>query len=592
MYSCIYVLSFLLLVIEIMLYPKKDKKVMLLTELSLSIISVLCYGVIVARGYSLIGVPVNILTISISYMCACAILLIALLRKKAIQKLYYDRWQVFAVLIFSAVFLFFEIKTFSYELRASFVNMHDAAGHFGMAMEVLRKETVSKMPFSPFHNAMMIEVVSPWLPEYKYYKGFILADSLHYYFELIFFYSLTLEFNHKKSSKYVSIVITLLYWIGYPLYSYVIGNFVYWGWGVLLCGYVIYLARKIIEEKIGKIYYIGVVLGLIGIVECYMLFAPMILCALGVLWCPKIWRDISRNKNIVFVVVGVLSIAIALVAGAIYTFFGKQGIAGVFQALQEEGWIYSNLGSDFVLTLPIIIAFIFSLREKKQYSAYMIVLLCTIGVMVFMLLLTSIKIMSAYYYCKYYYVIWFFWWLVVLNGIDEIDVKPDAVQFVKVYGWVLVIAYTCCFIRLDKMVPEQLLENNAGLLGTSLYTFNFSFLDKDYEEYKYSSDSMDVNRFVKEILIDNEKRTIMINYDECRNEALWYRAMTGDPTTNYIMGNYWDEEWKVLIEQSDQYDYFVIPKISSFYQENIDYFEQYSPVFENDDGLIIEKIKY
>lgn len=579
--SLLYVSSFILLVTEITLYPKKEKKAMLLTELSLAFITVLCYGVVVAQVYSVLEIAVNIQNISISYIATSVLLGVALLKKRKIQKLYFDRWQFFCVILFSIIFVLVELKTFSYELRASFCNNIDPLVHLEMAMKIVRKQVLGRMPFAPFHNAMMIEIMSPLLPEHKYYKAFILADSLHYYFELIFFYSLTLEISKRKVSKYLAPAITLLYWLGYPLYSYVVGNFVYWSWGVILCGYVVYLVKQVIGSKGNWLHYLGIVLGIIGVLQCYMLFIPMLMVGLLVMCYPIFHKQIVKNRKVLIGLGCGMLVFILLIMVAIYTYFGKSGMSGLFAALQLQGGIYFNLGEDFFLTLPIIMVYIVYKKEKKQKDFYLLFLIGISVCMVFILMLRSFDIISAYYFCKYFYVIWFFWWVVILQAIDEIDIKQEARRYVKIYIMLVAIAYISCFGRIGKLVKMP----NEGVFCTTLYTNNLQCLDKNYEQYKYSSKKMKLFQDVKENLVDKGLQGVMVNCEGTnRKDELWYRNITGEESINYEQS-----EWKKFMEQDAKYDFYVIMKESELYMDNADYFNQYTIVFENEEGIVIQR---
>lgn len=497
--SGVYSISFSLLVVLVVIFPKTNKKEMLLTEVSMSVMTVMCYGVICAWGFSIVGIPVHLISISIAYNVLNVFIVLVLLRKKTIQRLYINSFQIGVVLILTIVFLLVELKTFSYELRSSFYNTGDAAGHYTMAMDIVRSQKVGRMPFAPFHNGMMIELMSPFLSEYKYYKAFILADSLHYWFELLFFYSLTLKFSNKRSTKYVAPIITILYWWGYPLFSYVVGNFVYWGWGVLLCGYVVVALERLIENEGHYIRYVEIVLGLVGVMSCYILFVPPLLLGTMVLLYPKVKEAMSKNKK-TYIVLAVGAIFLSVIT--IYSFAAYFGynISLIFESVSYDGFVYANIGSDFLLTLPIILSIVYYSRRNKNFSVFNSFLLVTIGYVAIMFILVAFNVMSKYYYHKHYYLIWLFWWLVLARGIDDIEIQKETKGYVKSYIGMLVMVYAFCFARLDKILPEKINEHSTKSFGTDLYVYNFSFLDQDYEEYKYSTDKMNINCFVRDEL--------------------------------------------------------------------------------------------
>lgn len=584
--SGIYIISFILLVFLIMLFPKTNKKEMFLTELSIGIVTVLCYAILCAQIFSIIGIAVNLKSMSVTYIVFSVLLLFILLKSKKVQHFYIDWFQLGSVLILSIIFLIIELKTFSYEMRASFYNSFDAGGHFLMAINVVKNQAVDKMPFTPFHNGMMIEVLKPVLSEYKYYKAFVLADSLHYYFELIFFYSLTLEFTNKKITKYLAPIITLLYWLGYPLFSYVIGNFVYWGWGVILCGYVVFAAHRLYKDGRKYIYCTEIILGVIGVISCYMLFVPPLLIGVAFLLYPSIKDILSKNKRNTIIVVGIFLSLLVIVMYSFWIYFGNS-ITSILDALRMDGFIYSNIGSDFLLTLPLILAILQFSKRKNKVSIFMRFFIADLGYTMIMLILVLTHFMSRYYYYKYYYLVWLFWWLVIINGIDEIEIHEEARAYIKPYIWTVIVSYVICFTRIDKLLPSEMKENGMAVFGTDLYMYNFSFLDHDYEEYKYTTNKMDINMFVKENLMNNGEDALFLNYyNDGRSEATWYQAITGGPI-RYVLEDRLKDNWKQAIVDKE-FNYYVVMKNSIIYVKNQDFFKQYVWIFENEEGFVMK----
>lgn len=583
--SIVYILSLGLLVLLVTIYPKAKNKEAFILELCTAIIFVMCYAVFAAQLFSAIGIRVNLKSISIAYNLLSIVLLVQIKRKKNIQNLYLDRFQIVSIIFLTILFAVVELKTFSYELRASFCNIHDAGGHFTMAMDVVRQQTVGKMPFAPLHNAMIIEICSPFLNEIKYYKAFILADSLHYYFELIFFYSLTLRFQRKKITKYIAPIIAILYWWGYPLYSYIVGNFVYWGWGVILCVYVILEMDYLFKEGKNYVRYLNIFMGFIGVLSCYILFGPPLFLGSILLIYPRVKDKVLKNRKYLLLMLGIGLVMILGVTFSLYIYFGND-IKRIFEAVNQDGWIYSNIGSDFLITLPFVICLLLFSKEKRCMSIPMHFLLSFIIYTAIMFILVLGNIMSRYYYYKYYYLIWFVWWIVVLEAIDQIEVYNETKKYVKAYLITIIISYLFCFTRIEKIIPEQMKEDSEGVFGTDLYQYNFGYLDQDYEQYKYTTGYMDINEYVRN-LDDSRGAVLFLNYNDCKSEAIWFHAITEEPYTG-VLDDYSQQQLNSIISD-EQYDYFVVMKDSGLYTLNQDFFRQYLWIYENEEGFVMKK---
>lgn len=589
-FSLFYIISFCILVILCMLYPKSQNKRNIYMELFTAILTVMCYAVIVAQIMSFVKISVSLKNMGIVYVLSSVAILVLLMKKKCIQHFYIKKMQVVIAALLSIVFLLIELKTFSYELRASFVNVMDSAEHFRLALRVANEQCLGEMPFAAFHNGMMINIFKPLLPVYKYYKAFILGDTLHYYLEMLFFYGLIEEFCKRKSSQYLAPVITLLYWMGYPLYSYIIGNYVYWGWGAVLCGYVAYMTKEFRQEEKKWIYLCNILIGGIAISLCYMLFVPVAFLAVCVCLIFYI-----REKKIVIgtKIYGALIVAglIVLSVGGVvyYTYFYKRGFT-IFDALNVGGGIYSNFWSNFSLIIPIVLLFVVQCLKQKKSDTYMIFLLCCMSFTTLLFFLVMTGNAAPYYYYKTYYLLWFLWWLVAAKGIAEIEVTKESNKFVKAYFCFLFCCYFMSFAdmeeRLDERVPGIIQRN--GTVGTDLYSYNVSYLKQDYDDFKYSTDKMDLNLYVMENLTETEKCVPFAGWWDCRGESSWYSVITGQGNilTNQMLKCEDESEWKKLLEEDERFQYFVCLKTSELYKENEDYFNAFEWIYENEEGFV------
>lgn len=590
--SLLFILSFLVLLCSLIFYPKTERSLGFIQEFVMYTLAVMCYGAIGAGVFSNINVPVNLCSMSIIYSIPAVVLWVSIFIRKKVQKLSISRIEIISVLILSAVFILIELKTFSFEMRAAYSYNTDVGNHLYDALAVVRRKKVSGMYFAALYNGLTVEIFQPFLEEIKYYKGFVFADNFHYYFEMLFSYAVIFSVVKKKHTKYLAPLLTLLLWAGYPLYSYIEGHYVYWGWGAMLLCLVIYTLEQYVEYKDNFNWCImKLVLGFIGVILCYSLFAPLALVAIGVIGIAEMKRGnikIDRRLRLGLFALGVAGVAIA--GYVYYSYFYLRGIT-IFDSLKVEGGCYMNLFTDFIWTLPVILVFFFcSYKKQIHMHVYGTVYLAFVGVQLVSLVAFYTKMLSAYYYYKFYYPLWFLTWVVVAMAIDTVPIQKNEYKFIYAYAVLVSVMYGSCFTGL----PEKLNSTQAGWLsnegsvGTDLYSMNVTLLGKNFEDSKYSSAQFEICEFVMDNLRDKGEQALFAGWWDCMGPANWYRAITDMGHITRQMMQAEGDSWKDILE-ADDLKYYVVLKTSELYKENTDYFDALDWIFENEEGFVVQK---
>ncbi|MBQ6886183.1 MAG: hypothetical protein IJN54_01555 [Lachnospiraceae bacterium] len=586
-------LTFFMLLSSLVIYPKTERKLGFIQECVMYFLVVMSYGAVGAGIINNVKIPVNLCSMSIIYMIPAVILWGSILLKKKVQKLSISKVEVVSIILLSVVFLLIELKTFSVEMRAAYNYNTDAGNHLYDALSVVRREnvSVSGMYFAALYNGLTIEMFQPFLEEIKYYKGFVFADNFHYYFEMLFYYAVIFSVAKKKHTKYLAPVFTLLLWMGYPLYSYIEGHYVYWGWGAMLLCLIIYALEQYIEYKddfVGCI--LKAVFGFVGVVLCYSLFAPLAIVAIGVIAIIEMKKKkikIDKRLSIGILIAGVI---VGGIAG--YVYYRNFYLRGesIFESLKVNGGCYANLYTDFLWVIPIILIFFFCCYKKQTYMhVYGKVYLSFVGVQILLLVMFFAKMLSAYYYYKFYYPIWFLTWVLVAVAVDTVPIEKSERKFVYAYTALVSIVYISCLCR----VPELLNSTEAGWIsaessmGTELYSKNVASLGKNFEERKYSSAQFEICEFVMENLRDTGEKVPFAGWWDCMGQGNWYRAITDMGNITRQMMQAEGDSWKELLE-ADDLKYYVVLKTSELYKENSDYFNELNWIFENEEGFVVQ----
>lgn len=587
-----FVIAFISFVGSVALFPKTEEKLSLLAEALMSTVLVMCFGAVAAGVFKIVKLPVNVGTIGVIYMVPSLVLWGMIAVKKKVQKLTISKLELVSICLLTVVFFAVELTVFSYEMRPSYNYNTDAGNHLGSALNIVRTGEVSGMYFAAFHNAMFIELFTPFLEEIKYYKGYVLADSLGYYFQILFIFAIIYSVAKKKITKYLAPVLTILCWAGYPLYSYIEGHYVYWGWGAVLVCYMLYEAVQYKEKRrSGVSFGIALIAGFSGIVLCYNLFAPVVLWVLLILGVTE-WkkRKVQFTKK-TWIMLGCGAIFCVLVAvfGYFSFFHGYSRESSILASLRMQGGCYRNLYSDFLWTLPVILVFCMYCFKKKQMHSYGVMYLSLVALQVLVLGAYFVGIISAYYYYKFYYPLWIMHWIVLALTVETVKVEENERKYVYSYAAVFLLSILSAFghveERINEVGPGWLTEE--GSLGHTLYYRNMQTLKSDFAEQKYSTAQFEICQYVMDNLRPTGEVVGFAGWEDCRGPANWYAAITGmqNHLTHQLIGA---EDWKEVLDNG-KYKYYVVLKSSALYKDNTDYFDEKTWIFENEEGFIVEK---
>ena len=127
------------------------------------------------------------------------------------------------------------------------------------------------------------------------------------------FYVLLREVVKSKKMIRLTPVFTGLYFVGWPVYNYIQGGFVYWGIASTLAMLGLYLIFRYKENKIEFKYLAGsLIINLMAIAICYMLYTPYIAVLYGFIILQLSWKNIKNKKRFVFICLGIVAVAAVL----------------------------------------------------------------------------------------------------------------------------------------------------------------------------------------------------------------------------------------------------------------------------------------
>lgn len=586
--TCFFLICFVLLFLAIFFLKKSENKILLIRGGILSIVFIMTYSAVVVMIFQILGIAISPVSLGVLYAITATVVGIYIFKRKQVQKIEIDKIELIGFIILSIVFLMIELKVFSWSLRHSFNNEVDPANHFKMAMNIVRNGKVSGMYFSALFNSCIINMCKPFLAEIKLYKAFILGNTLQNYICLIFFYVLVFKFAKNEKTKIAAIIITLLYWFGYPLYSYIGGNFVYWEAGVLLIEYLIFVLYELLEGKSKTIpCIVAIAFGLYSLAVCYIMFAPAAFIGAFVVFLLFLVKRGIPVKKIVVGCSVLITIGILGVLFCYYMIFSSKGLQ-VGKTLTLQGGIYSEVYRDFLFLVPPVLYVCIKDIKRKNWSVFHIFLLSFVGVTGVMFVMRLFGAISTYYYFKNYYALWMLFWIGVM--LLSAQIRKEEITYWIAYSSIIVLSAIMCFGKVEEkfyyVEDVEEVKNYKELLG--IYEYNIELLKKDYETEKYSDEKFEIMQYVIDNLSGKDTPTVFLMTSNCKGDCYWYEAITQQDSKAFYSSRWKNENLELLESALKENDiqYFVILKSSQAYNRYPEYFEKYEWIFENEEGII------
>jgi hypothetical protein len=584
-----FIIIFFVGILEILFYPKCSEKINALKIIVMGTMAILCYQSLAAFIFYKLHVAVNIKTIGLAMLALDILLGVGIIYKRRIQKVFIRLIDVINMAIIVVVVLFVSNHIFSTDLGLQYAN-GDAAAHFSFAMEIVRSENIARhVYFSALIDAMFIEVLAPALSAVQYYKAFILADIFMHVLEVLMFYILAITISDKKTIRYSGAVLSLVYFWGYPAYSYMEGNFVYWSNGVMILIFMIYaltLLEKQRQPRMKMCVGILLVLGLYANTCCNRLFVPVnslaVFAALVVMFWPKCKKKVNKK---VFLGIGIGTALI--IAGAVRAYFRVWGtmLANIVLKGTSSGGIYRAMYADLIFFLPPFFVLCYLIVKKKSdFKIIWTICICMIASTIAMYIFWYHYILSTYYYYKIYYNLWLLGWLITIQVLDWME-RNGKLPAAFSYVGMITVMVGMVITDYDDIMSVEYETYNASYATNHLlplYAYNTDLLSQDYAEKRTSDKVLDVYNYVIE-QCQGESIPMIISDGV---EMIWYDALAGMSSQEYRIDTLGFADILPLLDQGEISKIIVIKNDES-YQIYQAYFENCTVVYGNDEAAIL-----
>lgn len=585
--SGITVVLFLVGLAGLLLYPKTEGKLNGLKIIVMGTIALLCYLAFCALVCKILGIFVGLSSTCVSLIFLDVLLWGGILWKREVQRLFWRISDVMGILLCGAFVIAIAMHLFTSGLELQYCNV-DAASHFWLATDLIRTGTWSgNIYFSAYVDALIIELFAPLLSPILYFKAFIVADIFMHLLEIWSVYYLMLTISDRKLMQILAPVFAIGYFFGYPAYSFMVGNFVYWSNGVVLLIFTVYVLLLLEKNRVSYRYMVPLLLlGVYANTCCNKLFVPVnTLAAIvvsAVLFLKRRKWKLDR-KHLVQVLIGA-GVAAVVMGGAAFLAWGRL-ISWMGARFAAPGGIYESMYADVIFFLPpVFYVFCQLCRRRRQ--------IVTIGVLsLYMLLVAAAMLcvlidggLSIYYYYKIYYNLWLCGWLLVTQAFEIMAERKKLAAFFSYFGMTVLI----CIITLtdyDGVIAGTHPEYNGDYATSqmfSVYRYNMDRWQMDYGVYRISDQTLETFRYVTEEMEPGNVQMITESIDL----LMWYQSFKW---IYRLDNNILQKELPEVLAYFDScgVQAAIVPKNDERYWHYLDYIIRCKNVYENDEMIVI-----
>lgn len=444
----------------------------LLVWTALSILIVFISNAFLGGVYGLFNIPVSVITIS-PVILILSIGLFIRNKKMGKQQYYFNRQDLYFIVVLGIVTLLFWLVFFRFHLLLRFVSV-DASVHARFAKQLALTHTISNNMFLAYLNdGLVMEAFLPFIGEIDMMKIFVFMRIFDFFIVGLMFYSFLSVIE--SQDIIAKIVITVLYLIGYPLYTIIFG-FVYFGTSVtMIIGLLVIiklLETKTLENSILTLFLLNAFL--FSIFATYTLFVPPVFLGIFIYLNQNLKKQNISFYKLIFEDLKIFVLPCFL--GLLYSYVNlKEMSAGTGGAITNEGGNYFDLYSNFIFLIPFVISNIYRQLKENICDSIILVFFSVVLFTVVLFVGSLFGKVSIYYLSKMYNLLWLFSWYYTFKEI--LYIKQLNKPFIYACAFELSILFAIMGARLDERInTNKTYVHNGADNFLNIYYFNSCFI--------------------------------------------------------------------------------------------------------------------
>lgn len=613
----VYFLATIILIASFTLIKKSENKVNIVESVSFNIVLLFCYNTFVCYILTFFAILNKLWILSLINIIISVFLILIIVKKREVQKFAFDKVDLIFITILLLFILGISYINFGFPFNVNY-ETSDPAEHYINSIEFAEKEILmpgikekdyiygnytnrknasylnSGILMKAFNNTNFLE----------YFNTFAYFGMFTLFLTGIITYYLFKKFTKNIWEKVLSMIVSFVFILGYPLNSFLFG-FEYLSMGILIiCSIINYI------ENLGEhnCIYIKVVLFLLnfGLFNAYFMFIPIIYPAEWIYFYIKNYKKTKRIITKELAVFLIIILLIPFILGFIYymepnlyTIIINRGLKSqgevnfvtlyAGKGFAFNGYIYINKYSNFIFLIPLTIYYF--IKEKKEQKLFdeLLLLSCLLWMLLLYIGYFNEKV-SIYYLSKNYFVLWIILIYYNFKALIKIRDKNSYLPNLLVLMYIILIIIELFFsrVKMNGNETENKYENIFEV--AQIFAANKNILEKqeielnrkEMEILKYAKDNLDLNSHIEVV---SDPKQYVWNY-------VFIRHIKEDDEIKYTGKHGLVQKVAIRLEKDlDNAEYIIYFKRSgSFrYFENRIFSNEYRIIFENEAGGIVKR---
>ena len=198
----------------------------------------------VAAICTFLGIAVNLKNSCIFLALGDIALFARIAIKRQTAELEWRASDIIGVFCCMAVIIAAALYRFGPNLKLAYEDV-DACRYLQGAMQILYDEKVSGQYLTTWLQSLVISVCTCFLSPISYYKGLILSHIITQLISICTFYSVVSVINKNRHRQWLNVMVTILYWGGFPLFNSTYGTFIQSMNGSIMVMILIYYTMRL-----------------------------------------------------------------------------------------------------------------------------------------------------------------------------------------------------------------------------------------------------------------------------------------------------------------------------------------------------------
>ncbi len=274
----LFIISTIIACVTLMLFPKNVAKQNGITWLVATGLTLICSWVFFGGIVNLLGVRLNLYTISVINITIAAVTTVGISIKKKTQKYYIDFNDVAIMFVMLVIAVAIGLVRFNIRMDIFAYGSDDSVRHFNYARNLANTGMIDNGKYvMHLVDMVFIRCFSPFLSELQWHRAFMLADIFLFFIQGAMFWTWIRRFINGKYSLILGYGFTIMYMLGYPLMNMLYG-FEYLGAGVLVINYLLWIIQKMDYDEITEWMSVPLItIANAAVCLSYTQFAPVVL---------------------------------------------------------------------------------------------------------------------------------------------------------------------------------------------------------------------------------------------------------------------------------------------------------------------------